>query len=42
MALVAISWQGALRFGAGATLEADSFFSGLIDDIRIYQEAVKP
>ena len=40
--VVGISCTDALRFGAGATLEAGSFFSGLIDDIRIYQEAVKP
>ena len=31
-----------LHFGAGNTLEAASFFSGLIDDVRIYNRAVSP
>jgi hypothetical protein len=31
---------GGLYFGAGEDLAADSFFSGLIDDIRIYDVAL--
>jgi len=31
-----------LHLGAGAHLEPGSFFSGLIDDIRIYNRAVRP
>jgi hypothetical protein len=31
-----------LHIGAGANLEPDSFFSGLIDDVRIYSRAVRP
>ena len=34
--------DGGLYIGAGKTLEAGSFFSGLIDDIRIYDRAVIP
>jgi 7,8-dihydropterin-6-yl-methyl-4-(beta-D-ribofuranosyl)aminobenzene 5'-phosphate synthase len=30
------------HIGAGANLEPGSFFSGLIDDVRIYNRAVKP
>jgi Tol biopolymer transport system component len=33
---------GGLYIGAGKTLDATSFFSGLIDDVRIYDRAVKP
>jgi hypothetical protein len=33
---------GYLQIGAGNKLEADSFWSGLIDDVRIYNRAVKP
>jgi hypothetical protein len=33
---------GGLYFGAGSTLDAGSFFSGLIDDVRIYNRAVMP
>jgi len=33
---------GGLYFGAGKGLEAGSFWSGLIDDVRIYNRAVKP
>jgi len=40
---------GNLRFsgdhfhiGAGETLAADSFWSGLIDEVRIYNRALKP
>ena len=31
-----------LYFGAGKVLEAGSFFSGLIDDVRIYNRAITP
>jgi len=31
-----------LNLGCGANLEPGSFFSGLIDDVRIYNRAVKP
>ena len=31
---------GGLYFGSGKTLEAGSFFSGLIDDVRIYDEVL--
>jgi hypothetical protein len=31
-----------LYIGAGATLDPGSFFSGLIDDVRIYERAVAP
>jgi hypothetical protein len=31
-----------LDFGAGKNLEAGSFWSGLIDDIKIYDRAVTP
>jgi hypothetical protein len=31
-----------IYIGAGATLEPGTFFSGLIDDVRIYNRAVKP
>jgi hypothetical protein len=34
-------WVG-FHIGAVANLEAGSFFSGLIDDIRIYNRAVRP
>jgi hypothetical protein len=33
---------GSLYFGAGKNLEPDSFWSGLIDDVRIYNRPVKP
>jgi len=33
---------GGLYLGAGSTLVPGSFFSGLIDDVRIYSRAVKP
>ncbi len=32
--------DGGLYFGAGKTLDAGSFFTGLIDDIRIYDRAL--
>ncbi len=31
-----------LYIGAGKNLELGSFFSGLIDDVRIYNRAVRP
>jgi 7,8-dihydropterin-6-yl-methyl-4-(beta-D-ribofuranosyl)aminobenzene 5'-phosphate synthase len=31
-----------LHIGAGTTLDPDTFFSGLIDDVRIYNRAVRP
>ncbi|OHB74887.1 MAG: hypothetical protein A2Z25_10715 [Planctomycetes bacterium RBG_16_55_9] len=34
--------HGGLYFGAGSTLAPDTFWSGLIDDIRIYNRAVSP
>jgi len=34
--------QGGLYIGAGKVLEPGSFFSGLIDDVRIYDRAVSP
>ncbi len=33
---------GGLYIGAGSNLEAVTFFSGLIDDVRIYDRAVTP
>ena len=35
-----VSVDGGLYFGAGKTLDATSFFTGLIDDIRIYDRAL--
>jgi len=32
--------NGGLYFGASKTLDVDSFFSGLIDDVRIYRRAL--
>jgi hypothetical protein len=34
--------DGGLYIGAGKNLEPASFFSGLIDDVRIYNEALSP
>jgi hypothetical protein len=34
--------EGGLHFGTGSALATSSFFSGLIDDIRIYNRAVHP
>jgi hypothetical protein len=48
VAMDSVPWEalesadGGLYFGVGNTLEAASFFSGLIDDIRIYNRAVTP
>jgi hypothetical protein len=36
------SSQGGLYIGAGEDLGGASFWSGLIDDIRIYDQAVTP
>jgi acyl-CoA thioesterase I len=33
---------GALYIGAGKNLETASFFSGLIDDVRVYNQALEP
>jgi len=33
---------GGLNIGCGTSFEPYSFFSGLIDDVRIYNRAVKP
>jgi hypothetical protein len=35
-----MSVLGGLYLGAGKTLDAASFFSGLIDDVRIYNSAL--
>jgi hypothetical protein len=35
-------FYGYLQIGAGNKLEVDSFWSGLIDDVRIYNQAVRP
>jgi hypothetical protein len=34
--------SGGLYIGAGSTLAPGSFWSGLIDDVRVYNRAVKP
>ncbi|MHC4175031.1 MAG: LamG-like jellyroll fold domain-containing protein [Planctomycetota bacterium] len=34
--------EGGLYLGAGKNLEAGTFFSGLIDDVRIYDRAITP
>ena len=34
--------SGILHIGAGANLEPDAFWSGLIDDVRIYNRAITP
>jgi hypothetical protein len=36
------SSTGGLHIGTGSTLAAGTFWSGLIDDVRIYDRAVKP
>ncbi len=36
------SSEGGLYIGAGKNLEPGSFFSGLIDDVRIYDRAITP
>jgi len=37
-----VSYNGGLYIGAGPGLAATSFWSGLIDDVRIYDQAVTP
>ncbi len=37
-----VSSDRGLYIGAGTDFAPDSFFSGLIDDVRIYSRAVKP
>jgi len=37
-----VSCNGGLYIGAGKTLDAAEFWSGLIDDVRIYDQAVSP
>jgi hypothetical protein len=34
--------EGGLYIGAGSTLDPAGFFSGLIDDVRIYNRAISP
>ena len=34
--------EGGLYFAAGSTLSPSTFWSGLIDDIRIYNRVVSP
>jgi len=36
------STNGGMYIGAGRTLDAGSFFSGLIDDVRVYNRAITP
>ena len=35
-----ISATGSMNIGAGENLEAGTLFSGLIDDVRIYNQAL--
>jgi len=37
-----VSYESGLYIGAGPSLAATSFWSGLIDDVRIYDREVKP
>jgi hypothetical protein len=39
---IRVASDGGLYVGAGRGLEAGSFWSGLIDDVRIYEQPVKP
>ena len=34
--------NGGLNIGCGKNMEPGSFFSGLIDDVRIYNRAIRP
>ena len=36
------SSQNGLYIGAGRKLDADTYWTGLIDDVRIYNRAVRP
>jgi len=38
----AVGSHSGLYVGAGSTLDTASFFSGLIDDVRIYNRAITP
>jgi len=40
--LARVTSDGGLCIGTGKTLDADSSFSGLIDDVRIYDRAITP
>jgi hypothetical protein len=40
--LPAIGSNGGLYLGVGETLDGATFFSGLIDDFRIYDAALTP
>jgi carboxymethylenebutenolidase len=37
-----VGCNGGLNIGAGPNLEPGTFFTGLIDDVRIYHQAVRP
>ena len=37
-----VSCTGGLNIGCGSDQSPDTFFSGLIDDVRIYNRAVRP
>ena len=41
-AVSGLSSDGGLYIGTGKDLDASSFFSGLIDDVRIYDVALTP
>ena len=38
--MIGVPSDGGLYIGADKTLDATSFWSGLIDDVRIYDEAL--
>jgi len=40
-AVAGLSSYGGLYIGTGKDLDAASFFSGLIDDVRIYRRALR-
>jgi len=37
-----VDTQEGLYIGAGSNLQPDSFWSGLVDDVRIYDRAIVP
>ena len=37
-----VECSGGLNIGCGATMAPDTFWSGLIDDVRIYNRAINP
>jgi hypothetical protein len=39
---IIMSSVNGLNIGTGKGLEPDSFFTGLIDDVRIYNQALEP